>query len=187
MSTWTSNIYKALKSLTFNEFEVNTLSQYDFDAVCKTNDICRQIDIEIDRQKDPEAILALKLYSKRLKDGLNLYTRTRLLKIMDLKGNIRGQLPQHIKKSLSQQEVEFLSEYRSAVSVYSRELDFDPSAGCCPPKGLNVSCTALKNAESIMVGENCMTLKKGSTLELRAQEAIELESLGLVRIEEYIR
>lgn len=182
MSSWSSNIVKALRAM---KTDIDTLPKYDDEAISQTKTLITHIAASAEDEDEP-AKSALIGYANRLQNGINLYVRSRFLRIMDIKEKNPGPISSQVKKSFSAPENEFATAYIKAIAVYKKSLGFDPTTPCIPPKGLNASVSVLMDVGSVSVGNQWISLTKGDILTFRVTVAQELEDLGYVRIIEYL-
>jgi hypothetical protein len=129
----------------------------------------------------------LERHAEKLQEGLDLYHRARLLRIMAIRCECRGKPGAHVRKALAPHEVEFLNAYAQALAAYTRASRFDPTAPFMPPQGLNAEVRVLRDAGSIMAGDSYVSLKQHEILTLRTNVAQELEQFGFVQITEYLK
>jgi hypothetical protein len=135
----------------------------------------------------PARRLILEQYAAKLQEGLDLYHRSRLIRIMNVRCACRGPPGQHVRKSLAPHEVTFLNSYAQALAGYTRTVQIDPTAPMKPPQGLTAQVKALRDTGPIMAGDSFISLKPNEILTLRMNVARELEQLGLVQITEYLK
>lgn len=185
MALWGSHICKALRSM--ENTSPATLPMYDEESVHQTKQLIEVINAASEKADIPHRQIILKAYADRLQEGVDLYHRSRLLKIMNLRCESRGQLTPAIKRAMAPHEAEFLSKYAKILADYTKTSGFDPTTPFRPPQGLNAEVKVLKDASSIMAGDSYLSLKQNEILTLRTSVAQELEQLGFVQISEYLR
>ena len=186
MANTTDNISKALRSL---ENEKDGLALYDDESIQASVSILNALKEQQEGVDSKEAKLMLQRYQMRVQEGVDIYIRTRFSKIVEMKEKIQGPFSQSIRRSFSPAESEFLSDYTKAVAAYKKEYGFDPTSPCRPPKGLNAEVTVIKGtgSDSICAGQQWMALKENEILTLRIEVAQELENMGYVRINEFLK
>jgi hypothetical protein len=185
MSGWSSSICKALQYL--EDVPPDSLPLYDEESVHRTRDLVQAITHAAEDSGTPGRRIVLEQFADKLNEGVQLYHRARLLRIMRLQSEGRGQLSPQIRKALAPHEVEFLNSYTQAIASYKKAIGFDLTAPYRPPQGLNAEVTVLRDTGSILAGSSYISLKKNDILTLRTNVAQELEQLGFVQITEYLK
>lgn len=190
----TSYICRALQSMQTNP---NSLPPYDEEAVNQTTELIDIMAKASEEEEDPSSqkegeinirkYLLRDVYVPKLINGLGIYTRSRLMRIIDIKSNTLGQLDQKVRQNLAPHEMEFLNSYTQAVAKYSRAAGFDPTKALRPPQGLNAECIVLKDAGTILAGDSYINLRQNEVLTLRTNIAQDLEQQGFVQISEYLK
>jgi len=180
MASWNSHIIKALQSL---ESDTLTLPPFDEESIHETRNTIEAIKNSKDNEDGDLASAVLNQYSDRLQNGVDIYLKTRISRIMKL----HSENNKDYRKGLSPIENDFLSEYKSAIASLKKDLGFDPSVKCKPPKGLNAEVIVLKDVGTIPIGTSYIMLTKNEVLTVRTSVAEELEHLGLVKINEYLK
>lgn len=179
-------IMKALRSL---ESEKDGMPPYDIESIRETKNIIEALEI----QKNTETLFSSQQFlgrcAIRLQEGINVYTKARFARIMELKSKSRGPLKTEYKRNFSPAESDFLSDYIKATSVYYKEYGFDPSQDLRTPKGLIAECVVIKGTgnDPINIGGNWVVLKENEIITLRVQDAEEYENLGYIRINEFYK
>ena len=186
MASTADSICKALRSL---EIERDSLPIYDEESIQTTKNIIEALESQSEGVDSRQAKLMLQRYSLRLQEGINIYTRSRFSRIVELRGSTNNAISDSIKRSLSPREIDFINSYTKVVAAYKKALGFDPTVPAVPPKGLNAEVTVIKGTsdDSICVGQQWMVLKENEIITLRIDSAQELESMGYVRINEYLK
>lgn len=186
MTSTTDSICKALRSL---ENERDGLALYDEESIQATKKMEEALLAQAEGMEQEQAQLMLKRYAGRLQEGIDIYIKTRFAKIVELKKNTQGPLSTSVRRSFSPHECEFIADYTKAIAAYKKEYDFDPTSPCRPPKGLNAEVTVIKGtgSDSICAGQQWMALKENEMLTLRIEVAQELENMGYVRINEFLK
>lgn len=142
---------------------------------------------EVTEESLQRRVIILKQHATRLQDGIDLYHRARLLRIVSIMNKSRAPLDQNSRKALSPSELEFVNLYQQKLAAYKRNTGFEPFAPFKPPLGLNAEVKVLRDTGTILVGENFMSLNKNDILTLRTSVAQELERNGFVEIIEYLK
>lgn len=187
MSLWSSHICKALQRI--NDYPPDVMPSYDEDAVHRTEELIKLIQQAVE-DTDPSQShrkVILNQYASRLKEGITLYNRARLKRIIDIRMKTRGMPSPEVRKMLTPLEIEFLDSYSKVLAQYTKETDIDITAPFHPPQGLNAEVIVLRNVGSIMAGDNFISLKQNEILTLRTNVAQELEQKGFVKINEYLK
>lgn len=187
MSLWSSHICKALQRI--NDYPPDEMPSYDEDAINRTEELIKLLNQAVE-DTDPSQNhrkIILNQYANRLKEGIVLYNRARLKRIVDIRMKSRGMPPPELRKMLTPLEIEFLDSYAKVLAQYSKATDIDITELFRPPQGLNAEVRVLRDVGSIMVGDNYISLKQNEILTLRANIAQELEQKGFVKITEYLK
>jgi hypothetical protein len=185
MTHWSAQICKALQSM--QNSSPDSLPPYDEEAVHQTKGLVEMIRGAAERSEIPVRRIILEREAEKLQEGLDLYHRSRLVRIMNIRCECRGQPGPQVRKALAPHEVEFLNSYTQALATYTRSAKLDPAAPFTPPLGLNAEVKVLRDAGSIMAGDSYVSLKQNEILTLRTNVAQELEQLGFVQITEYLK
>ncbi|KAH0795625.1 DNA replication complex GINS protein psf1 [Histomonas meleagridis] len=186
MSIWSADICSSLRSL---QDSTGIIPPYDSNSVHKTREIISSILQEVaqtDESLQVRAII-LKQHAARLQEGIDLYHRARLQRILEVMNKSRAPLDQESRKALSPSEVEFVNSYQQKLAAFKRETKFEAFAPFKPPLGLNAEVKVLREAGSIFVGDSFLSLNKNDVLTLRTNVAQELERNGFVEIIEYLK
>jgi hypothetical protein len=184
MSGWSADICKALNA--HEATAPDCLPAYDEASVHRTRELMQAISQAAEESASGRKIV-LEQYAEKLREGIDLYHRARLLRIMNIRCECRGQPGQEVRKAMAPHEVEFLNSYTQALANYTKAVGSDPTAPFRPPQGLNAAVTVVRDAGSIMAGSSYVSLKKNDIMTLRTNVAQELEQLGFVRITEYLK
>jgi hypothetical protein len=179
MASWSSEICKALNSL--ESAPQGIVPMYDEASVDKTEKLMEDIRRVAEQAEDasPRQNL-LNSYADRLEEGVELYKRARLLRIMDRQFMIRGTVEQ--VTALCPDEVTFLHAYKKAIARFRTEQRIDPMAPLDPPKSLITSMEAVRETGMIGVSNFCISLYPHDVLTLRRGEAQTLAGWGYVQI-----
>lgn len=187
MSLWSSHICKALQRI--NDYPPDSMPSYDEDAVHRTEELIKLIYQAVE-DTDPSQNhrkIILNQYARRLKEGITLYNRARLKRIVDIRMKSRGMPSSEVRKMLTPLEIEFLDSYSKVLAQYSKETDIDITEPFHPPQGLNAEVIVLRDVGSIMAGDRFIFLKQNEILTLKTNVAQELEQKGFVKITEYLK
>jgi hypothetical protein len=166
---------------------LDSLPPYDEEAVHQTKGLVENIRQVANQSSIPVRRIILEREAEKLQEGLDVYHRSRLLRIMHIRCECRGQPGPNVRKALAPHEVEFLNSYAKALATYTRESKTDPTAPFIPPQGLTATVKVLRDTGSIMAGDGFVPLKQNEVLTLRVNVAQELEQLGFVQITEYLK
>lgn len=186
MSALSADICAALRTL---QESPDTVPQYDTVAVQKTREIIEGILQEADATDESlqRRAIILRQHATRLQDGIDLYHRARLQRIVAIMNRSRAPLDQNARQALSPPELEFVNLYQQKLAAYKRSTGYEPFAPFRPPLGLNAEVKVLRDTGTILVGESFMSLNKNDILTLRTSVAQELERNGFVEVIEYLK
>lgn len=186
MALWSAHVCKALQSM--ESAPPGTLPTYDEESVHQTKQLIGAIMGEAENSDDnPQRRAILEAFAGRLEKGLDIYHRSRLNRIMEVRCQCRGTPGKDVKKAMAPHEVAFLNSYAQALAEYTKAIGYDPTAQFRPPQGLNAEVKALRDLGSIFAGGSFISLKQNEILTLRVSVAQELEQLGFVQITEYLK
>ena len=187
MTQWSSHICKALQKI--EDCPIDSIPEYDDNAIKETEELIKLIQqaIEDTDESQQHRSIILNLYMKRLQDGILLYNRARLNRIVDISFRTVGSISPEVRKMLTPSEMEFLDSYKKSLAKYIKSVKIDPTEPFRPPQGLNAEVKVLRDVGSIMVGDNYHLLKQNDILTLRASDAQELEQHGFVKITAYLK
>ncbi|EAY20988.1 hypothetical protein TVAG_172450 [Trichomonas vaginalis G3] len=186
MTETTNRIVKALEGL---ENEKEGIPPYDIEGIRETKNIMEGLETQKKAESSETTQQFLGRCAIRLQEGINVYTKARFAKIIELKSKSKGPLKQEIKRNFSPSESEFLSDYIKTISLYKKAYGFDPTSPLRPPRGLTAECVVIKDTggDPIAIGSKWVNLKVNEILSLLVQDAEELESLGFVKINMYLK
>lgn len=186
MALWSSHVCKALQVM--ESAPPGILPMYDEESIHQTKQLIGAITEEADHSdENPERQIILRAFADRLQEGVDLYHRARLMRIMEIRCQCRGTPGKEVKQAMAPHEVAFLNSYAQALAEYTKTVGFDPTAQFRPPQGLNAEVKALRDLGSILAGGSFISLKQNEILTLRVSVAQELEQLGFVQITEYLK
>jgi hypothetical protein len=179
MASWNSDICKALNTL--EVAPPGIVPMYDEASVDKTQKLVDDIRRVAEQADDDSARqILLNQYADRLGEGIELYKRARLLRIMERQFLMRGALEP--PTALAPEEVTFLNAYRRAIARFRADQKIDPMAPFDPPKSLITSMEAVRETGMIGVSDFCISLYPHDVLTLRRTEAQTLAGWGYVQI-----
>nr|CCA25651.1 DNA replication complex GINS protein PSF1 putative [Albugo laibachii Nc14] len=117
----------------------------------------------------------------RNKRCLLAYLMARVNKIKALRWELGAVVPDGLRKSLSQAEIQFFHAYDQQLSDYMADLDLDVTTDLAPPKNLYIEVRVLHDCGELMTESGVINLQANSTHFLRRFDAEPLIRQGLLQ------